>query len=435
MRGLLPCAAVSFAATEMVRTLRPIASLLGGTALLLLGVGLLNTLIPLRGKALGYSDTLLGGLTSAYYAGYLLGTFLVPPLIRRIGHIRAFAFCTAGVACVVLLHALGDSAVLWLVLRFLAGAVLVGLYTIIESWLNASAPTAQRGGVFAAYMVVNLGALALAQQLLRIQGQPFVLFTVVALLLCAATLPVVVTRLAQPALQATPNLRLRRLFATAPSAGAGALLSGLAMGAFWGLLPVYAHGIGFDTAAIGTYMSVAIIGGAALQWPLGRLSDHHDRRIALALVCAAAAVLALLAIPFGTNRPMAMALIFLYGGMAFAVYPIVVAHLVDHLAPEDLLAASSSVLLVYGIGSAAGPLAAGALMSALGTWSLFGWFALTQGALAAYAGYRYTVFRREQATEPHFRTMLRTTPTVLEMLPDTDVDDVAEAPAAQDTRG
>jgi MFS family permease len=435
MRGLLPSGAVSFATLEMVRTLRPIASLLGGTALLLLGVGLLNTLIPLRGKVLGYSDTLLGGLTSAYYAGYLLGTFLVPPLIRRIGHIRAFAFCTAGVACVVLLHALGDSAVLWLVLRFLAGAVLVGLYTIIESWLNASAPTAQRGGVFAAYMVVNLGALALAQQLLRIQGQPFVLFTVVALLLCAATLPVVVTRLAQPALQATPDLRLRRLFATAPSAGAGALLSGLAMGAFWGLLPVYAHGIGFDTATIATYMSVAVVGGAALQWPLGRLSDHHDRRIALALVCAAAAVLALLAIPFGANRPTAMALIFLYGGMAFAVYPIVVAHLVDHLAPEDLLAASSSVLLVYGIGSAAGPLAAGVLMSGLGTWSLFGWFALTQGVLAAYAGYRYTVFRREQATEPHFRTMLRTTPTVLEMLPDTDVDAPAETSAVNDARG
>lgn len=345
MRGLLRSVAVSFAAIEMVRTLRPIASLLGGTALLLLGVGLLNTLIPLRGKALGYSDTLLGGLTSAYYAGYLLGTFLVPPLIRRIGHIRAFAFCTSGVACVVLLHALGDSAVLWLALRFLAGAVLVGLYTIIESWLNASAPSAQRGGVFAAYMVVNLGALALAQQLLRIQGQPFVLFTVVALLLCAATLPVVATRLAQPALQATPSLRLQRLFATAPSAGAGALLSGLAMGAFWGLLPIY------------------------------------------------------------------------------------------HLAPEELLAASSSVLLVYGIGSAVGPLAAGTLMSGLGTWSLFGWFALTQGALAAYAGYRYQAFRREQATEPHFRTMLRTTPMVLEMLPDTDVDPERATPAADDARG
>jgi MFS family permease len=402
----------------MLRTLRPIASLLGGTALLLLGTGLLNTLIPLRGGAFGYSTTLLGALTSAYFAGYFIGTFAIPPLVQRIGHIRAFAFCTACVACLVLLHALSPNPLLWLLLRLLAGAALVGLYTIIESWLNAQAPPAQRGGVFAAYMVVNLGALALAQQLLRIGGQPFVLFAVVALLLCAAMLPVVLTRQRQPGVQPSPRLRLRQLFDAAPSAAAGALLSGLAMGAFWGLLPVYARDHGLDNAQTGTWMSIAIVGGAALQWPLGRLSDRHDRRIALALVCAAACVLAVVLPALGSHRHAVSALLFLYGGMAFAVYPIVVAHLVDHLPPQDLLAASSSVLLVNGIGAALGPLVAGALMAGLGAWSLFGWFALTQGALAVYASYRYRVFRREQATERHFTPMLRTTPAAFEMLPD-----------------
>ncbi|HET6545960.1 MAG TPA: MFS transporter [Rhodanobacteraceae bacterium] len=418
----------------IVRTLRPIASLLGGTALLLLGAGLLNTLIPLRGNALGYSKTLLGGLTSAYYAGYFVGTFAVPPLIRRIGHIRAFAFCTACVACVVLLHAIDEGPLPWLLLRLVSGIGLVGLYAIIESWLNASAQPTQRGGVFAAYMVVNLGALALAQQLLRIDGEPFVLFTVVALLVCAAILPVVATRLVQPVLQPTPRLRLRELFAAAPSAGAGALLSGLAMGAFWGLLPVYAQGIGFDVAAISSYMSMAIVGGALLQWPLGRLSDRHDRRIALALVCAAACVLALLALPLGGRHGAAMALIFLYGGMVFAVYPIVVAHLVDHLPAGDLVSASSSVLLIYGVGSALGPLIAGWLMSALGSWMLFAWFALMHGLLALYAGYRYHVFRREQTSQANFRPMLRTTPSALEMLPVADAPDAGAPPDPSPTR-
>ncbi|TAL90604.1 MAG: MFS transporter [Rhodanobacter sp.] len=413
----------------MLRTLRPIASLLAGTALLLLGVGLLNTLIPLRGDMYGYSNTLLGGLTSAYYAGYLVGTFTIPPLVQRIGYIRTFAFCTACVACVVLLHALSHAPLLWLALRLLTGVVLVGLYMLIESWLNASAQPAQRGSVFAAYMVVNLGALALAQQLLRIDGQPFVLFTVVALLICAATLPVVATRLAQPVLQPTPKLRLSRLFAAAPSAGVGALLSGLGMGAFWGLLPVYVKNTGFEAAEVGTYMSVAIVGGALLQWPLGRLSDRHDRRIALALVCAAAGALAIVA-PFLAGLRMAsLTIIFLYGGTAFAVYPIVVAHLVDHLPPEDLMAASSSVLLLYGVGSALGPLIAGALMSATGPWSLFGWFALVHGAIAVYAGYRYQTFRRTGADEAHFRPMLRTTPSALELMPETDGPEMPDAPS------
>lgn len=400
----------------MLRTLRPVASLLTGTALLLIGVGLLNTLIPLRGMAAGYSGTLLGGLTSAYYAGYFIGTFAMPPLVRRVGHIRAFAFCAACTACVVLLHALGSNPAVWLLLRLLTGVVLVGLYAIIESWLNAQAAPAQRGTVFAAYMVVNLCSLALAQQLLRIGGQPFVLFTVIALAICAATLPVLLTRQAQPQPQATPKLQLRLLIEVAPTAGAGALLSGLAMGAFWGLLPVYARRIGFDTAEVGTYMSVAILGGAALQWPLGRFSDHRDRRVVLAWVAAAAALLAIAALAAGGREWPAMAMIFLFGGVAFAVYPIVVAHLVEHVTPDNLLAASGSVLLVYGVGSALGPLVAGVLMSGTGTWSLFAWFAGTHALLAGYAAYRFNVRQRAPLRERRFQPMLRTTPAALRLL-------------------
>ena len=400
----------------MLRTLRPVASLLTGTALLLVGVGLLNTLIPLRGLAAGFSGALLGGLTSAYYAGYFIGTFAMPPLVRRIGHIRAFAFCTACTACVVLLHALGSNPVAWLVLRLLTGVVLVGLYAVIESWLNAQSSPDRRGTVFAAYMVVNLCSLALAQQLLRIGGQSFVLFTVIALAICAATLPVLLTHQAQPQPQATPKLQLRLLFDVAPTAGAGALMSGLAMGAFWGLLPVYARSIGFDTAEVGTYMSVAILGGAALQWPLGRLSDHRDRRVVVAWVAAAAALLALATLATGGRAWLAMTLIFLFGGMAFAMYPMVVAHLVEHVSPDNLLAASSSVLLVYGVGSALGPLIAGVLMSVAGPWSLFAWFAGTHASLACYTVWRLHVRRREPLREPGFRPMLRTTPAALRLL-------------------
>jgi len=406
---------------KMLRTLRPIFSLLIGTALLLLGVGLLTTLIPLRGRELGYSTTLLGALTSAYYAGYFIGTFCLPPLIQRIGHIRAFAFCTAAVACLVLLHALDSDPWVWLALRIFAGVALVGLYTIIESWLNAQTEPARRGTVFAIYMMVNLGSLAVAQQLLRIQGESFVLFIVVTFLVCAATLPVVATRQAQPVLQPVPRLELRRLYALAPTAGVGALLSGLAMGAFWGLLPVYAGGLGLDLSQIGTYMSVAIVGGAALQWPVGRWSDQYDRRVALMVVCALATLLALLQLLLGRTQGMMLVLIFLYGGLAFTVYPVVVAHLVDHLTPEELLSASSSVLLIYGVGSAIGPIAAGALMSAFGSGALFGWFAVTQAVLAVYAGYRYWHFHREQSTDANFRMMVRTTPTALDMLPETDL--------------
>lgn len=401
----------------MLHAVRAIASLLAGVALLLLGAGLLNTLIPLRGSATGFSDVLIGGLTSAYFAGFFVGTFVAPSLIRRIGHIRAFAFYAVCCACVALLHALGDQAWLWLLLRLAFGTALVGLYTVIESWLNAQAGPQWRGRMFALYMVVNLGALALAQLLLRFEGGPgFLLFVGVALLVCAATLPVLLTRQAQPQLQPAPRLELRRLLAVAPIAGAGALVSGLAMGAFWGLLPVYFTRLGHDAGAIGGFMCTAIVGGAALQWPLGRLSDRHDRRLVIALTCAAAAALALSIPVSGAAAWATYGSVFLYGGLAFSTYPIVVAHLLDHLPSDDLLAASSSVLLINGIGAALGPLLAGALMAALAPAALFGWFAALQGALALYAGWRYHTHRRAPALAPQFHPMLRTSPASLELI-------------------
>lgn len=404
----------------MLQALRPILSLLAATGLLVGGAGLLNTLVPLRAEAAGYSNLLLGGLTSAYYSGYLVGTLAMPLMIRRMGHIRAFAFCTAGVACVVLLHAFDQSPLVWLVLRLLAGILLVGLYAIIESWLNSHATPKQHGSVFASYMVVNLCSLALAQQLLRIEGESFLLFSVVAILVCAATLPLAATRQAQPAREMNLRVAPRRLFRTVPTAGIGALLTGLVMGTFWGLQAVYARAAGFDTAAISTYMTVAVLGGALLQWPLGRLSDRHDRRLGLLLVCSCAALMALLSFA-ADGRPAAMmALVFLYGGFAFAVYPMVMAHLIDHIAAEEIVAATSTVLLVYGLGSAIGPLLAGALMSAVDARALLIWYAAMHGSLAAYAGYRYLIHRRRLTTESNFMPMLRTTPTALEMLPEAD---------------
>lgn len=79
----------------MKSLIAPISSLLGGVALLLLGHGLLNTLLTLRGVAEGYSTGMIGLLMSGYFAGFLIGTWLAPSLIRRIGHIRTFAFYAA----------------------------------------------------------------------------------------------------------------------------------------------------------------------------------------------------------------------------------------------------------------------------------------------------------------------------------------------------
>ncbi|WP_108471555.1 MFS transporter [Rhodanobacter thiooxydans] len=404
----------------MLSSIRTTAPLLSSTVFLLMGVGLLHTHIALQGAVLGFSVAMIGILTSAYYTGFLVGTYTVPKLTHRFGHIRSFAFCTSLVAVTALLQALTPAYGAWLVLRVLQGLLLVGLYAIIESWLNTAAEPRHRSTVFAVYMMLNLGASAAAQQFLRIHGEGFVLFCVVAILFCLASLPVVVTPQPQPSLRAAPRVQVGHMFRLVPTALVSALISGMALGAFWGLLPLYAAARGLGTAEIGTYMSVAIAGGVTLQLPLGRLSDRIDRRLALALISASAALVALVNLALPTAGPtVAMLLVFAFAGMSFALYPIAVAHLVDYLRRDDLLSGSSTVLLVNGIGSAVGPLLAGTLMSLTRPAFLFGWFAILDSLLAGYALYRFMRRKREVTPDDNFVPRVHTTPGAMDPHPDT----------------
>ncbi len=306
----------------------------------------------------------------------------------------------------------------------LTGVALVGLYTVIESWLNAQPQPEHRSRIFAIYMAVNLTALAGGQLLLGLGvDRGFALFSLVAILVCAAALPVTLTRLAQPSFPPTPRLGLARLYRTAPAAAASAGLSGVAMGAFWGLGPAYAAQLGLDRSGIAWFMVATIMGGALLQWPLGRLSDRVDRRIGLALACALAAGVALAAGAVTTWSPgVLFAAFFAYGGLAFSIYPMSVAHMLDTLPADDLLAGCSSLLLVHGIGAMFGPALAGQGMSHFGPTALPLFFAGVFGLLTFYLLLRLTAHRRARPHPAQFHPMLRTTPGALGLLAETESD-------------
>ena len=408
----------------MLPTLLPIGALLSGIALLLLGSGLLNTVVSLRGSLEGFSDTTLGLIGSTYFLGFFLGTFVAPPLIRRMGHIRAFAFFAASVACCILVHAVVVDAWVWMALRVLTGVGLVGFYAVIESWLNGQTAPERRGQVFAVYMVVNLAALAGAQQLLRL-GTPagFTLFAVAAIFVCLSLLPVTMTRFPQPQIGSRPRLDLGLIWRAAPAAFVGALSSGLAMGAFWSLTPVYGERIGLDAAGVGLLMTTAIVGGALLQWPMGRFSDAGDRRLALGTAAIGAALAGVVVALLGHLPHVPLAGLFVFGGAAFAVYPIVVAHLVDHLHQDEILAGNTGVLFLHGVGAAVGPALAGALMGWIGAIALPLHLGLAFVPLALFCILLYRRTRDEIVDEPaHFTPMMRTSPTVLEMVsPDAEI--------------
>ncbi|MGB0513551.1 MAG: MFS transporter [Wenzhouxiangellaceae bacterium] len=272
-----------------------VLSLLLGVAVILAGNGLIGTLLGVRGQLEGISASTLGVVMSGYFVGYMIGTFQVPKMIRRTGHIRTFAALASVASVVVLLHGLYVHAAPWFALRMVSGFCIVGLYIVIESWLNGQTENAQRGHVFSAYMTTTLIGLG-AGQLMLMAGDVsrLELFAVGSVLLSLGLVPVAMTRVREPVLMDASRLGLRRLFAVSPLGFVACVASGLSTGAFWSLGSVYAAEVGLETRGIAAFMGLTILGGILMLWPMGRLSDRFERRKILALVCGLAAAGALL---------------------------------------------------------------------------------------------------------------------------------------------
>jgi MFS family permease len=69
----------------MQKHLFSLYSLFISLAILLVGHGLQLSLMPLRAEALGWTSTQVGWTSAFYFAGFLLGCFTIPSLVRAVG--------------------------------------------------------------------------------------------------------------------------------------------------------------------------------------------------------------------------------------------------------------------------------------------------------------------------------------------------------------
>jgi MFS family permease len=363
------------------------------TAFLMFGNSIFATLLALRANIEGYPNELIGLMASAYFLGFALGTFRSGPLINRIGHIRAFAALSALASACALLVLLIPNPWVWIALRATMGAAVAGLFIVVESWLNNRAANHSRGLLLSIYIMIGYLASTLGQQALKL-GNPagYELFLIVGVVLALSLVPVTLTHATHPDPVETPHLNLRRLFDISPTSVIACLGAGLIGSAWWGLGPVYALEIGFTINDIAGYMAAGLVGGMLLQLPIGKLSDHLDRRTVLAGV-AVALVLPSAALIFGANLPVWVVLgsVALFYGLASTLYPLAIAYANDYLDPSEVVAASGGFILAYGVGAVIGPLASSVAMRLLGPGGMFVYIIATAVALVVFISWRMRI--------------------------------------------
>ncbi len=411
---------------------KPIFSLLRGTAFLLAASGLHGLLLPLRGQLEGFSTASLGLMGTAWAGGFVTGCIFAPRIVRRAGHVRAFGAFAACAAVIALLTGLMIDPYIWIVLRACTGFAMAGAFMVIESWLNERATNENRGTVFGLYMMVTYASIMTGQMIVAggdVGNES--LFMVTGIFFCLALLPTAVSTAAVPKPLQDVTLDVRGLYANSPVASAACLLIGVANGAWGTLGAVYGARIGISTAEIALMMSLVVIAGAALQMPVGRLSDRTDRRYVLlgsALACAVVGVLIFIFAP--RSGAFVIAMTAAYGAFAYTLYSLAVAHANDHARPEEFVKVSGGLLLLYGFGTMIGPVIGAALMGSMRPESLF-----LATALAHFLLVGFTLMRiRRRAPVPvdereAFKTLPSergTTPEAARLDPRTPQGDAGE---------
>lgn len=397
---------------HVLSTIAPVRTLLLAIFMLMAGSGFMATLIGVRLERTGSSALVVGAVGTAYFVGLVIGSVRAGAVVGRVGHIRAFAAFVSLFSASTLSYAIYRDPLLWSALRLIDGFCIAGVYVCLESWLNERAESKTRGTILAGYMTALYMGQALGQFLLNVSDtKPSLPFVVASILISLAAIPVALTRIAAPKLEEIKTMAVRDLYAMSPLGVVGASVTGLMLGAFYALGAVYAQRTGMALPAIAVFMSTVIIGGVALQWPLGLLSDRIDRRrvIVLAFAGTLAAGIGLFLVE--APRPLLLMLAAAFGGLSFALYPLCVAHANDRLPAEQRVSASGTLVLAYSIGAAIGPLAGAATMTIAGASGLFLFIAACAGCALLFGFWRQaTALPVPVQEQGNYQVLPRTTP-------------------------
>jgi MFS family permease len=315
----------------MMAAVRSCWALLLGIALMMLGNGLQGSLLGIRASLEGFPTTATGILMSGYFAGFLVGSVLAPKLVARVGHVRAFAALASLASSAILIHLVWIDPAIWTVIRLVTGFCYAGLYVVAESWLNDQATNQTRGQLLSIYMVVVLGAAAAGQGLLNLADPAAAdLFILVSTLISLSLIPMLLSTGRAPPFDAPRPVGIRQLYQVSPTGVVGYFGAMMASGAYFGMGAVYGHEIGLSVRDISVFVSLILLGGMFLRWPLGRLSDAWDRRQVLTGVIFAAALFALLAsMTAERSLPGLFVLTAPFGGTTLPLYSLCIAYTND----------------------------------------------------------------------------------------------------------
>ena len=363
-----------------------------GMCVLTLGNGFFTTLSTVQLNNTGQSTWVIGIISAVYFLGMTLGPYFSQPLIARVGFIRSYVIFAAAVSISTLLLGVFSNPILWMILRFICGYALAGLFVVIESWCLSAAGSENKGTVFSFYLFAYYGAQSLSQLFLNIHfNEVLVAFCLVSVLASFSIIIVSTTKVDAPIPEPEGLTPPWKLLNKIPLSIWTAFVGGIILGSIYTIYPLFLQDVGLGDSKLSYIMMITVLGGMLFQIPIGKLSDRIDRRVVLFFVLVVFVIvsaLILLAHQFYWELLIGS---FILGGMSFVLYPLSISHASDYVAENQIISIIGALTISYGLGSMVGPLVISVLIEILGPYGYFILMLVVSIPLALYTLYRITV--------------------------------------------
>ena len=380
-------------------------ALFSGYGILMIAHGLQGNLLGVRSVIEEFNYIATGTMMSGYFVGYFTGANVVPKLVGKVGHIRVFAAFASMASLSILIHAIFVDPVVWVFGRFLTGFSIIGIFIVVESWLNDRANNRSRGQVLSIYMLISFLGLALGTLLLNFSSpekyEPFIL---ISLLLSVALIPILLTKRTAPKFKKISGIKTKELYKISPFGTVSMFCTGFIHSAIFTLGAVYAATMNFTIFEISLLLFLITSSGAIFQWPIGLLSDRHDRRVIIIFCAFVGAIFCILSIlasgsslekmylasSIGTDKIMFFIYVFIYAGMALPLFSLNLAYVNDYIPKEKFVAAGAGLQIIFGLGAMGGPILASLLMLRFGSNGFFIYLFIFHIFIGLFGMYRIT---------------------------------------------
>jgi len=340
-------------------------------------------LVPLALEHRGVDNVTIGLVEAAWGVGMIVTAPYVPALAARLGAVRLVCASLLASAVLAVSFAYSEGLALWFGLSFLLGLVGGVPWVVSEIWINLVVDETRRARAVAIYAALMASGMAIGPIALQVVGvygpRPFLACAAMAVLVALPLLP---SWNSAPAIAPAREGGFGRVFRLVPALLIGAMASGLGEQAAFSFLPIYglASGVPAETGVL--WLSAFVIGNIALQWPIGWLADHADRRLVLAGCALASAALAGSLALVDPRGPAILGLLLVWGGVSFAIYSVGLALLGQRFKGGDIARANAALTGVYTLGGMIGPPIAGGALDFVGKPG----FGLSLAACYAIAG-------------------------------------------------